>query len=249
MGRLLQILGCVLLLAPAGAAAGGSRADAEILAPIARAIQAVVAGTGAVSPAPSPTPTPKPKVVARSGGPLMFAISGSLSLGESSTASTYGKTGFFTPSPGPNGTPTPGPFPFQQASTTAQNPRSRRRLHRGCFPPYRIHQYRLEVPLRVSANGSSTLGVPQFLYSTPSIRSGTASSNCLRSGSSSWGRRCAVFRWSYRSVTAKRPSMKDRGLGPMRKPTCLKACSCSKLEATVCMRADSRTLWGRQPEG
>ncbi len=42
MGRLLQILGCVLMLAAAGAAAGGSRADADILAPLARAVEAAV---------------------------------------------------------------------------------------------------------------------------------------------------------------------------------------------------------------
>ncbi|MGC2130253.1 MAG: carboxypeptidase-like regulatory domain-containing protein [Candidatus Aquilonibacter sp.] len=215
MGRLLQILGCVLMLAAAGAAAGGSRADAEILAPIARAIQAVVAGTGAVSPAPSPTPTPKPKVVARSGGPLMFAISGSLSLGESSTASTYGQTGFFTPSPGPNGTPTPGPFPFQQASTTAQNTAevgagftadvSRRTASTSTD---------LKFPFGFSANGSSTLGVPQFLYSTPKYSLGYGIQQLLALGQLQLGSTLRGFSLVIPQRYGQATFYEGPGLGP-----------------------------------
>ena len=168
MGRLLQILGCVLMLAAAGAAAGGSRADAEILAPIARAIQAAMGASGVATAAPSPTPTPKPAVAQSRGGPLMFNVSGSLSLGESSTATSFGQTGFFTPTPGPNGTPSPGPFPFQQASTSAQNAAevgagftadiSRRTATTSTD---------LKFPFGFSVNGASVAGVPQFLYSTP----------------------------------------------------------------------------------
>ncbi len=183
MGRLLQILGCVLMLAAAGAAAGGSRADAEILAPIARAIQAAMAAPGTASPAPSPTPTPKPALVQGRGGPLMFNVSGSLSLGESSTASSFGQTGFFTPTPGPNGTPSPGPFPFQQASTSSQNTAnigagftadiSRRTATTSAD---------LKFPFGFSESGASVAGIPQFLYSTPKYSLGYGTQQLLALG-------------------------------------------------------------------
>ena len=183
MGRLLQILGCVLMLVAAGAAAGGSRADAEILAPIERAIQAAVAGAGGASPAPSPTPPPKAKLVERSGGPLSFNVSGSLSLGESSTNSTFGQTGFFTPTPGPNGTPTPGPFPFQQAATTSQNTAE---LGAGFTADVSRRTATtmtdLKFPFGFSANGTSSLGTPQFLYSTPKYSLGYGAQQLLALG-------------------------------------------------------------------
>ena len=185
MGRLLQILGCVLMLAAAGAAAGGSRADAEILAPLGRAIQAAVAAaSGASSPAPSPTPThtPKPKLEQR-GGPLTFNVSGSLSLGESSTSTSFGGGGFFSPTPGPNGTPSPGPFPFQQTSTTGENTAeigagftadvSRRTATTSTD---------LKFPFGFSANGQSVVGVPQFLYSTPKYSLGYGTQQLLALG-------------------------------------------------------------------
>jgi hypothetical protein len=188
MGRLLQILGCVLMLAAIGLAAGGSRADAEILAPIARAVQAAVqaaaGASGASSAAPSPTPTPTPKAkIEQHGGPLMFNVSGSLSLGESSTTGTFGQTGFFTPTPGPNGTPSPGPFPFQQTSTTSQTAAdvgagftadvSRRTA---------TTMTDLKIPFGFSANGESVAGVPQFLYSTPKYSLGYGAQQLLALG-------------------------------------------------------------------
>ncbi len=183
MGRLLQILGCVLMLAAAGAAAGGSRADAEILAPLGRAIQAAMSASGIATAAPSPTPTPKPAVRESRGGPLMFNVSGSLSLGESSTATSFGQTGFFTPTPGPNGTPSPGPFPFQQASTSSQNTAevgagftadiSRRTATTSTD---------FKFPFGISANGASVAGVPQFLYSTPKYSLGYGAQQLLALG-------------------------------------------------------------------
>jgi hypothetical protein len=187
MGRLLQILGCVLMLAAAGLAAGGSRADAEILAPLARAVQAAVqaaAGSGGASAAPSPTPIPTPRAkIEQRGGPLMFNVSGSLSLGETSTSTSFGQTGFFTPTPGPNGTATPGPFPFQQASNSAQNQSdvgagftadvSRRTA---------TTMTDLKIPFGFSANGQSVAGVPQFLYSTPKYSLGYGAQQLLALG-------------------------------------------------------------------
>ncbi len=188
MGRLLQILGCALMFAAIGLAAGGSRADAEILAPIARAVQAAVQAatgtTGSASVAPSPTPIPTPKAkIERRGGPLMFSISGSLSLGETSTSTSFGQTGFFSPTPGPNATPTPGPFPFQQASTSAQTQSevgagftadvSRRTATTSTD---------LKIPFGFSANGQSVAGVPQFLYSTPKYSLGYGAQQLLALG-------------------------------------------------------------------
>ncbi|HTV92804.1 MAG TPA: carboxypeptidase-like regulatory domain-containing protein [Verrucomicrobiae bacterium] len=188
MGRLLQILGCALMLAAIGLAAGGSRADAEILAPIARAVQAAVQAAGGAiggaSPAPTPTPilTPKPKIE-QHGGPLEFNLAGSLSLGESSTTSTLGQTGFFTPTPNPNGTASPGPFPFQQASTTAQQEAE---LGAGFTADVSRRTATTTTDLRLpfgwSANGESELGTPQFLYSTPKYSLGYGSQQLLALG-------------------------------------------------------------------
>jgi hypothetical protein len=176
------------MLAAIGLAAGGSRADAEILAPIARAVQAAVqaaagaSGASSATPSPTPTPTPKPKIE-QHGGPLMFNVSGSLSLGETSTTGTFGQTGFFTPTPGPNGTASPGPFPFQQTSTTSQTAAdvgagftadvSRRTA---------TTMTDLKVPFGFSANGNSALGVPQFLYSTPKYSLGYGAQQLLALG-------------------------------------------------------------------
>jgi hypothetical protein len=187
MGRLLQILGCVLMLAATGLAAGGSRADAEILAPLGRAVQAAMKAAGGAAsaiPAPSPTPVPTAKAkIEQRGGPLEFNVSGSLSLGESSETSTYGQTGFFNPTPPPNGTPSPGPFPFQQASTTSQNEST---LGAGFSADVSRRTATtmtdLKFPFGWSARGQSVIGVPQFLYSTPKYSLGYGAQQLLALG-------------------------------------------------------------------
>lgn len=220
MGRLLQILGCVLMLAATGVAAGGSRADADILAPIARAVQAAVAAaagtSGVPSAAPSPTPVPTPKAkIEQHGGPLQFNVSGSLSLGESSNTSTFGQTGFFSPTPGPNGTPSPGPFPFQQASTTAQNEAeigagftadvSRRTATTSTD---------LRFPFGFSGNGQSVVGVPQFLYSTPKYSLGYGVQQLLALGQLQLGSTLRGFSFILPERYGQATYYEGPGLGP-----------------------------------
>ncbi len=185
MGRLLQILGCVLMLAAVCAAAGGAdRADAEILAPIARAIQAALQQAQNATPAPSPTPTrtPRPAVI-QHGGPLQFNISGSLSLGESSTTSVFGQSVIFTPSPSPNASSTPGPFPFQQSSQTNEN---NAELGAGLTADISRRTATtttdLRVPFGFSLSGRSAIGYAQFLYSTPKYSLGYGSQQLLALG-------------------------------------------------------------------
>ena len=185
MGRLLQILGCVLMLAAVCAAAGGAdRADAEILAPIARAIQAALQQAQNATPAPSPTPTPTPRpATIQRGGPVQFNISGSLSLGESSTTSAFGGSVIFTPSPSPNASSTPGPFPFQQASQTSQN---KAELGAGLTADISRRTATtmtdLRIPFGFSLNGQSAIGYAQFLYSTPKYSLGYGSQQLLALG-------------------------------------------------------------------
>ncbi|HTZ54601.1 MAG TPA: carboxypeptidase-like regulatory domain-containing protein [Candidatus Acidoferrum sp.] len=187
MGRLLQILGCVLMLAAVSAAVGGAnRADAEILAPIARAIQAALAipQNATPAPGPSPTPTPKPKGArVQHGGPLEFNLSGSLSLGESSTTSSLGGGVIFTPSPSPNASSTPGPFPFQQPSQTSQ---SQADIGAGITADVSRRTATtmtdLKIPVGFSVNGQSAIGYAQFIYSTPKYSLGYGSQQLLALG-------------------------------------------------------------------
>jgi hypothetical protein len=187
MGRLLQILGCVLMLAAVGAAVGGaSRADAEILAPVARAIQAALAlpASVAATAAPSPTPTPKPKgAIVQRGGPLAFNISGNLSLGDNSTTSSFGGGVIFTPSPGPTGTATPGPFPFQQASQTSQ---TQAEVGAGLTADLSRRTATtttdIRIPFGFSLEGQTAIGYSQFLYSTPKYSLGYGSQQLLALG-------------------------------------------------------------------
>jgi hypothetical protein len=174
MGRLLQILGCALMLAAVSAAVGGAgRADAEILAPIARAIQAVVQAaanaTASPSPTPSPTPTSTPKPSFHSGGGVLFNFSGSLALGETASASTVGAGVIFTPTPSPVASATPGPFPFQQAPTTTAQTQTNIGAGFSANASRRTAttMTQLTVPVGFSATGQSQLGLPQILYATP----------------------------------------------------------------------------------
>lgn len=224
MGRLLQILGCVLMLAATGVAAGGSRADAEILAPLAQAVQAAMAVAKAASgvpsagpsAAPSPTPIPTPKTkIEQHGGPLQFNVSGSLSLGESSTTSSFGQTGFFTPTPGPNGTASPGPFPFQQASTTAL---SQAELGAGFTADISRRTATtitdLKFPVGFSANGQSVAGIPQFLYSTPKYSLGYGVQQLLALGQLQLGSTLRGFSFILPERYGQSTFYEGPGLGP-----------------------------------
>ncbi len=180
MGRLLQILGCVIMLAAVIAAVGpADRADAQLLAPIERAVLDAVGAAG-VTPAPAPTESPSPKppparrpaMVPRGGGPLTFNVSGSLSLGETSSTSTFGQTGFFTPTPGPNGTAAPGPFPFQSTSTGQNQADVGAGLNADLSRRTASTLSDLKLPIGFSGQGRSAFGVPQFLYSTPKYSAG-----------------------------------------------------------------------------
>jgi hypothetical protein len=161
-----------------------AKADAEILAPFAHAVVVAVAQAVDASPAPqaspSPatTPTPLPtatpkagKLVSR-GGPLLFNIGGSLSLGDSSTSSSLGGGGFFTPTPGPSSTPS-GPFPFQQATTTNQ---SLAEIGAGMTASVERRtastMTSVKIPFGFASTGHSLFGVAQFLYSTPKYSAG-----------------------------------------------------------------------------
>ncbi|MGB6985335.1 MAG: hypothetical protein WBD74_05075 [Candidatus Aquilonibacter sp.] len=176
MGRLLQILGCVLMLAAVSAVVGGAdRADAEILAPIARAIQvAVAAVTGpaasaAPSPTPLPSPSPGPKPKLRGGGGILFDFSGSLSLGDTSSANSVGAGVIFTPTPSPNASATPGPFPFQPTTQTTTNNQAAVGAGFNAAVSRRTAttMTALTLPFGFSGTGQSAVGVPQFIYSTP----------------------------------------------------------------------------------
>jgi hypothetical protein len=187
MGRLLQVLGCVLMLAAVSAAVGRvNRADAEILAPIARAIQVAEAAlqqqTPGPEPTPTPAPTPKPAALVH-GGPLTFSISGSLSMGDNAQTSTTGQGVIFTPSPSPAGSATPGPFPFQQAQTTAQTESEvGAGLNADISRRTATTMTDLRVPFGYATNGQSTVGTPQFLYSTPEYSLGYGSQQLLALG-------------------------------------------------------------------
>jgi len=178
MGRLLQILGCVLMLAATGLAVGQvARADAAIVAPVVLAYQAAMGGgsestpTPAPSPAPSATPaplgTPTPPPIRR-GGRLTFNLAGALSLGRTSTTSTFGQTGFFTPTPSPGASSSPGPFPFQNSTANTQNTSE---LGAGVSASLSRRtastSTNLLIPVGLSGTGRSAFGEPQLLYSTP----------------------------------------------------------------------------------
>ena len=185
MGRLLQILGCALMLAAMSAAVGGAtRADADILAPVARAIQAAIEKISVETPAPSPTPTPTPKPAAAArGGPLQFNIAGNLSLGDTSTTSTFGAGAIFTPTPSPNASSTPGPFPFQQTSQTALNEAEvGAGLTADISRRTATTMTDLKVPFGFSLEGTSSIGYAQFLYSTPKYSLGYGSQPLLALG-------------------------------------------------------------------
>ncbi len=153
------------------------KADAQILAPIERAVLVAVDTAIGASPAPmasvspsaspSPSPSPKPGLVAR-GGPFEFNFSGSLSVGRSSSTSTFGQTGIFTPTPSPSASQSPGPFPFQQTTSTTQ---AESEIGAGVTADLSRRTARtmtdLKVPVGFSASGHSAFGNPQFLYSTP----------------------------------------------------------------------------------
>ncbi|HUA09000.1 MAG TPA: carboxypeptidase-like regulatory domain-containing protein [Candidatus Acidoferrales bacterium] len=170
----------MLMLAATGLAVGQvARADAEILAPVALAYQAAIGGGSESTPppnpepSPSPAPSPKPRASAspspiRGGGRLIFNFIGSLSLGRTSTTSTFGQTGFFTPTPTPSGSASPGPFPFQNANT---NTESAAELGAGVTASLSRRTAStlssLILPVGISGTGRSAFGAPQFLYSTP----------------------------------------------------------------------------------
>lgn len=172
MGRLLQILGCVLMLAAVSAAVGGAdRASAEILAPVTRAIQLVLDRAASATPTPSTTPTPSPTpppARVQRGGPLQFNLTGNLSVGETSTTSAFGQSVIFTPTPSPGVTASPGPFPFQQGSQSSQ---TEAELGAGITADISRRTATtmtdLRVPVGFSLEGRSALGFAQFLYSTP----------------------------------------------------------------------------------
>jgi hypothetical protein len=187
MGRLLQIVGCLLMLAAVCAAVGGAgRADAEILAPIARALEAALAvpTNGAPAAQPSPTPTPKPKgATVQRGGPLQFSLSGNLALGDTSTSSSFGGGVIFTPSPGPTGTASPGPFPFQQPSQTSQ---SAAEVGAGLTADLSRRTATtttdIRIPFGFALDGQTAIGYSQFLYSTPKYSLGYGSQQLLALG-------------------------------------------------------------------
>jgi hypothetical protein len=190
MGRLLQILGCVLMLGSIVAALGSAAsADADILAPISQSIVAAVdAVTGASpapspSPSPSPTPSPTPGLQNARGGPLSFGLSGNLALGETSETTTFGQTGFFTPTPGPTATAS-GPFPFQQSATTANQNSSNvgAGLNADVSRRTATTYTDLKVPFGVIGRGESSIGVPQFIYSTPKYSLGYGAQPLLALG-------------------------------------------------------------------
>ncbi len=177
MGRLLQILGCVLMLVAVCSAVGGTRrADAGILAPIARAIQSAVQAIANPSPTPvpTPTPTPRPKPALRSGGPLRFNVSGSLSLGDNQSANTVGSGVIFTPTPSPSPGSTAGPFPFSSSTTTSATNQALAGVGLSANVSRRtaMTMTDLSIPVGVSATGGSEVGEPQFLYSTPKYEVG-----------------------------------------------------------------------------
>jgi len=183
MGRLLQILGCVMMLAAFwGAVSPANRADAQLLAPIEQAVQIAVATAIGASPSPSP-PAPAARKLASGprGGPLLFDVTGSLSLGRSSSTSTFGETGFFTPTPAPTGSPSPGPFPFQQSAAQSQT-----NLGAGVVADVSRRTAStftdLKLPVGFSGEGRSAIGVAQILYSTPKYSMGYGVAQLLALG-------------------------------------------------------------------
>lgn len=181
MGRLLQIVGCALMLAACGAAMGrGTQADAEILAPIARvlvAVQQAVVPASSASPSPSPsasgvvlpstTPTPKPLVTKR-GGPVRFSLNGSATFASRGSSQTTGNG--FVPTPTPTGSATPSPF-LGSGQTTASTNQTNEGL--GLFGEVTRRTAESSTDLKVPISfytgggaGGSILGQPQLLYST-----------------------------------------------------------------------------------
>ncbi|HEX8805647.1 MAG TPA: hypothetical protein VF741_01815, partial [Candidatus Aquilonibacter sp.] len=90
---------------------------------------------------------------------------GSLSLGQTSTSSTFGQTGFFTPSPSPNASSTPGPFPFQTNTQNSADVGAGVSANLSRRTPSTLTH--IIIPIGFSGTGHSAIGVPQILYSTP----------------------------------------------------------------------------------
>jgi len=171
MGRLLQILGCVLMLTATGLAVGRvDRADADMLAPVARAIQAAIQAAALETPPPVVTPTPRPAAAAAKaarGGPLRFSLQGSLALGQTSTTSTFGQTGYFTPTPSPSASATPGPFPFQNSATGQNTTNIGAGVTATVSRRTATTLTSLTLPVGFSGAGRSAVGAALLLYSTP----------------------------------------------------------------------------------
>ena len=128
--------------------------------------------TPAPSPTPTPSPLPKPTPPATRtarGGPVSFELNGNLSLGRTTTSSTFGSGGFFnTPTPSPGVTPSPGPFPFQNATTTTQ---STNQVGAGLSAQLTRRTATtltsLQIPIGLTIDGKSTFALSSLLYSTP----------------------------------------------------------------------------------
>jgi len=126
--------------------------------------------TPAPTPSPGPTPTPVPTHEPRErGGPLRFSLIGDLSLGETSTQSSFGAGGFFnTPSPTPGATPTLAPVLAPPPAAAAQ---SQTLFGAGAVAELSRRSARtyvdVRLPLSVTSTGRTTLGVASVLYSTP----------------------------------------------------------------------------------
>ena len=197
MGRLLQILGCVLMLAAVCAAVGGAdRADAEILAPIARAIQAALTRSCERHTRAQPTPTPAPRPRPRQrGGPSSSTFPAVCRSADNSKASAFGQNVIFTPSPSPNASSTPGPFPFQQGSQTSENQAelgagltadiSRAVPRRRDQPPGPVRVL-AQRPVEHRLCAVPVLDTEVFARAT-GRRSSSRSANC------SWASRCGAF--------------------------------------------------------
>lgn len=146
----------------------GLRADAYMLAPLAQVIDEVRSGALHLGVGVTPSPTPSPAPRTRSGGPILFNMSGSLTLGRTSTASTYGAGGFFTPSPSPSASASAGPFPFQPATSTNQ---TQSEAGVGLAADFSRRTATTLTDFRISTGlnltGRATVGIAQLLYSTP----------------------------------------------------------------------------------
>jgi hypothetical protein len=180
MGRLLQIIGCVLMLAAIGGALGlGGPADAEIMAPVEQAFatlqSAVAQAIASPTPAPSPsgvvlpnaTPTPAPYHTVR-GGPFRFSLNGSLALGSRVSEQSLTGGNLIVPSATPSGSPSP--FLGAGGATTAQNEATEALgLFAEATRRTATTSTDIKVPISFASggDGQGIIGQSQVIYSTP----------------------------------------------------------------------------------